>query len=127
MGKMKELYVDGVEASKEADAVFREYQNEQLRAFMTDKGTKHDAGKLDLTLMPKAAIESAVRALAYGANKYGRDNYKKGIDETRIKAALLRHLFADIDGEQVDSESGLQHLDHVAACVAMWAFMRGKK
>jgi|SRR6185312_14093137 len=122
-----EQYVDAAEASKEADRIFREYQNDKLAAFVSGRGTKHDGNKPDLTLVNRQVVEAAARALMYGARKYGRDNYKLGIDENRIKAAILRHLFADLDGERLDPESGLEHLDHVAAGVAMWAYQRSRK
>lgn len=82
-------------------------------------GTKHDKGKPQITLVPRAAIEGAAQALMFGAGKYGRDNYKKGFEQTRLLDAAMRHLIAYTDGEDLDPESGLSHLDHALASVSM--------
>lgn len=87
-----------------------------------DTGTKYDGGKPDLSLLPKAGLEAAARAFMYGASKYSRNNYKKGMDWSRLVAAALRHLTAWNDGEVMDQESGLNHLDHALACLHMLAF-----
>lgn len=82
-------------------------------------GTKHDAGKPDLSLIPRPAAEALARALMFGAQKYGRYNYTQGFEASRLVAACLRHLLAWQDGEDCDTESGLSHLDHSIACLAM--------
>jgi hypothetical protein len=82
-------------------------------------GTKHDEGKVDLTLVPLIALEAEARALMFGEKKYGRYNYTAGFESSRLTAAALRHLYAYIGGEDVDSESGLLHLGHARACLAM--------
>lgn len=85
-------------------------------------GTKHDAGKPDLTLLPQEALHSIARAFEYGAKKYTRGNYKKGMAYSRVLAAAFRHGFAYASGEQRDPESGLSHLAHMGACVCMLLF-----
>ena len=65
--------------------------------------------------------ERSARALAFGAKKYGRNNYKKGFKLTRLLDAALRHLMARARGEEKDPESGLDHLDHFCACICMIA------
>ena len=35
-------------------------------------GIKHDAGKIDLTLIPLIAIETEAKVLMFGEQKYGR-------------------------------------------------------
>ena len=82
-------------------------------------GTKHDDGKPDLSLIPRAAMNGIARALMFGANKYGRYNYCKGFANTRLAAACLRHVMAYLDGEDIDPESGLSHLDHALATLSM--------
>lgn len=66
--------------------------------------------------------------MAYGANKYGEGNYKQppdisklryGLPEVRYVDAMMRHILKFIAGEEKDSESGLEHLAHVLANVAI--------
>jgi hypothetical protein len=83
------------------------------------QGRKDDTGKLPLHLVPVALIASAARAFGYGADKYGVDNWRIGFVRSRLFAALLRHLYAWWNGEDRDSESGLEHLDHAAATLGM--------
>lgn len=81
---------------------------------------KYDNGKPPLDLVSRRLVEGAARALGYGAAKYERHNYLKGgLEVSRLVASLLRHTFAWQWGEDVDEESGLSHLDHMAACVQM--------
>jgi hypothetical protein len=83
-------------------------------------GVKHDSGKVDLTLIPLVALESEARALMFGEAKYGRYNYTQGFEASRLTAAALRHIYQYIAGEDVDKESGLHHLGHARANLAMY-------
>lgn len=85
----------------------------------TVTGTKHDAGKVDLSLVSKASYDAEAGALMYGEKKYGRHNYTAGFDASRLVAACLRHVTAWNDGEDLDPESGLSHLAHAKACLGM--------
>lgn len=84
---------------------------------------KHDAGKPELDLLaliPDFASTQIARALRHGGEKYGFHNfYKKGATFRRYGAALLRHTFAWLRGEDFDPESGLHHLAHAGACVVI--------
>lgn len=82
-------------------------------------GTKHDSGKPDLSIVPLIAIEQEARAFSFGEKKYGRYNYTAGFETSRLVSAALRHIHAYNSGEQVDGESGLHHLGHARACLAM--------
>lgn len=97
------------------DYVFYDVDLEKIEE--SEGGLKYDNGKPDLSLVDRSLVEAAARALMFGANKYGRDNYKKGIALERIYASLLRHIFARMSGEFKDPESGLDHLDHIAGNV----------
>lgn len=57
--------------------------------------------------------------MRFGADKYGRFNYKGGIAHTRLVDAAMRHLIAYASGEDIDPESGLPHVDHAAASINM--------
>ena len=56
--------------------------------------------------------------LAFGAIKYDWDNWKKGMDHSRILDATLRHVYKYANGENKDDESGLNHLKHAATNLA---------
>jgi hypothetical protein len=82
------------------------------------EGTKLDAEKNRLDLLPVVAIERTGWVLTYGAQKYAPDNWRK-VEGWRWRyfGALLRHLFAWKRGEKLDPESGHPHLAHAACCV----------
>ena len=86
---------------------------------MADGGIKKDAGKPRVELVPTELIIGAGRALGYGATKYDVDNYRRGIATRRLIGAILRHLLGWLSGEDLDPESGLDHLDHAAADLGM--------
>ena len=87
------------------------------------KGKKNDEGKPDLTLVPKEALWGMATALTYGADKYGRHNFRNGLEYSRLAAACMRHLTAYMDGETLDPESGNNHLYHALASLAMLTYM----
>lgn len=78
-------------------------------------GKKFDAGKPQLGLVTKSLLWGISAIMTLGISKYGRDNWREGLEWHRPYDALLRHLTAWWDGEDVDSESGLSHLWHAAA------------
>jgi len=82
------------------------------------RGTKFDGGKNRLDLIPPACIEGIGRVLTFGAKKYAPYNWSKGIKYSRIIGAIKRHLLAIEKGEDIDPESGLLHIHHVACNVA---------
>lgn len=81
--------------------------------------TKNDREKPRTDLLPPDALMAVAEVLAYGAEKYDADNWKKGTDWHRYYGAALRHLFAYWEGEDLD-ESGYLHLAH-AACNVLFA------
>ena len=91
------------------------------------EGKKYDQGKPDLSLLPRELLEETARAFEFGAKKYGRSNYKKGMDWHRVTASAMRHLVAFGNGEDMDSESGLSHLAHLGACVGMLLYYTKNK
>lgn len=49
-----------------------------------------------------------------GAKKYAPNNWRKGLAYSGCYASARRHLAAWMEGEEVDPETGLSHLGHVA-------------
>jgi hypothetical protein len=82
-------------------------------------GTKHDGGKPDLSLIPLAFLEPLARTLMEGERRYGRYQYLRGFRNVRLLAAALRHIYQYLRGEECASDSGLPHLAHAAANIAI--------
>lgn len=79
---------------------------------------KGDAGKrkTPLGLIPASAMEEAARVHALGADKYGPWNWRDtGVSAMTYVHAIMRHLNAWRDGEDIDNESGVSHIAHIAA------------
>jgi phage gp36-like protein len=85
---------------------------------MQQAGNKDDSLKLDWTLLPVQPVKAVLEVLAFGAKKYGRNNWQR-IEQSqqRYLAAAMRHLTAVIDGEWLDDESGKPHLAHAGCCI----------
>lgn len=81
------------------------------------EGIKYDAGKLPYELLPLDAIESVVKVLRFGADKYGSRNWERGMGWGRLFGAATRHLTAWFRGYGLDEETGLSHLSHAACCI----------
>lgn len=76
--------------------------------------------KIPLSLWPPAATVYGALGLADGAAKYGRNNWRKdGVIASIYVDALLRHVFAWFEGEEYDTESGVPHLGHALANLAI--------
>lgn len=84
---------------------------------------KYGDKKLPVHLVPPALVLGAARALGEGAVKYNPYNFRKDMVESMTYAgAILRHILAWIDGEDLDPESeypGKTHLDGVAGSLAI--------
>lgn len=63
-------------------------------------GLKFDAGKPDLSLVPYTAMVETARGFMLGERKYGRFNYLKGMEASRLVAAALRHISQWNSGEE---------------------------
>jgi hypothetical protein len=86
-------------------------------------GIKNDNEKPPLDLVTLEFLIGTAQALAFGANKYGRHNFKEGINYSRLIAAALRHINQYNAGLDNDEESGLSHLSHAAASLNMLMWM----
>ncbi|MBK8467617.1 MAG: hypothetical protein IPL32_17525 [Chloracidobacterium sp.] len=82
------------------------------------EATKHDASKATLGLIPQSALIQEALVMAYGENKYGRDNWRGGMAWSRLIDAALRHTLAFNAGETFDKETGIHHLAHARCNLA---------
>ncbi len=91
---------------------------------MTDKPTNPKdlvgSGKIPLHLWPTTATVMGSMGLLDGMLKYGRSNYRAvGVRASIYYDAACRHLNAWFEGEEVDPDSGLPHMAHALACLAI--------
>jgi hypothetical protein len=82
-------------------------------------GTRYNDGKLQWSMAEMKALEPMIRVLMFGAMKYERNNWKKGLKLDEILDSLQRHYVAILSGEANDTESGLPHIGHLL-CNAMF-------
>ena len=73
-----------------------------------------------ISVIPTASLLHLGEVMKLGATKYGPFNWR----ETPVPAetymdAAMRHLLSWQDGEDTDPESGMSHLAHVMACMAI--------
>lgn len=86
---------------------------------------KADAGKIRPTLVPPSLTMAVAAVREYGCRKYHDPDNWLQVDPQRYRDALYRHWLSYLDGEDVDSESGLPHLWHLACNVAFLIEMDG--
>lgn len=79
-----------------------------------DKAIKYDEDKPRPELIPPCALMEIANVYAHGAKKYAPNNWRKGMEWSRIYGAVLRHLFRFWSGQNIDPESGYCHLAHAA-------------
>lgn len=88
---------------------------------VSELGARFNAGKAPLSMILEAryGLQGMAGVLAFGAKKYARGNWHKGLKHTEVCDSMLRHISAYLAGENVDPESGLPHVDHIF-CNAMF-------
>lgn len=79
---------------------------------------RFNKGKVQMSLLPKSLLEETAKVLMFGAQKYDKNNWRKGMKYTSVYDSLQRHLTAWLDGEDIDEESGELHLAHAACNIA---------
>ena len=85
---------------------------------MSSEGIKYDSAKPKMNLLPPKAIVEVAKVLTFGAEKYDAENWRKLDDlQNRYTAGALRHIFAHMDGEKLDPETGLSHMAHALCCL----------
>jgi len=84
-------------------------------------GARFNSGKPDFNLIPLVTLEDEARVWEYGKKKYSAWNWVKGMPWSVPFACAMRHLSAWQRGEDLDPESGLPHIAHVACNLRMLA------
>ena len=86
---------------------------------MNDQTAKADAGKAQLTLVPRKIILDIAAIREYGNEKYGDPENWRQVSDERYRNAAFRHFLAYLDDpKSVDQESGMPHLWHLACNIA---------
>jgi hypothetical protein len=75
-------------------------------------GTRADRGKARVDLIPPEVLIELGKLYEHGAKKYTPDNWRRGMDYSRMYGSLMRHLLKFWSGEAMDEE-GFHHLDAV--------------
>lgn len=76
--------------------------------------------KSPMSVIPTPFLHALGLAMMEGALKYGRHNYRAaGIRFSVYYDAVMRHMNAWWEGEDVDPDSGLPHPVKAAACLAI--------
>jgi len=91
-----------------------------------EKSERYNEGKLKWSLVHFKSLIPLVKVLMFGAKKYSPDNWKKRLDKKEILESLARHLFALMDGEENDRESGESHIGHIMSNAMFYAYHRSK-
>jgi len=78
------------------------------------RAKRFNEGKLRVDLVPPEVIEGLAKVYQMGAAKYGEHNWQNGAPWCESVASLERHLLAWRKREDLDKESELNHLLHVA-------------
>lgn len=76
---------------------------------------RYNEGKAPFSMFMEArhALTGMAAVLQFGAKKYDRGNWRKGLPHADICDSMLRHISAYLAGEDNDPESGLPHVDHI--------------
>ena len=77
------------------------------------RGLRFNEGKNQLDLISPLLLEEVGKILTFGAKKYGRYNYRKGMEWSKCIASLKRHLNEFEKGVDFDDESNELHISHV--------------
>jgi hypothetical protein len=103
--------------------MYREYEeassveNQDLKINNGETNMKYDNDKTQFALIPPEALEEIGRVLTFGSSKYGPNDWRHDGDCTewsRTYSSIQRHLNAFWSGEDLDPETGLNHLSHAA-------------
>lgn len=90
----------------------------KVNGISKDQSAKADKGKLELSLVNPQLVKAVAEVRMYGTEKYGDSENWRKVEPKRYVDALYRHLLAYIEGNEVDEESGLSHLAHMACNIS---------
>jgi len=80
--------------------------------------SKKQEGKPELGLVYRSTMIAIARVRRFGIDKHGNSEDWRSTPEVMHHDAMLRHLFAYMEGEEFDAESGEPHLAHLITTAA---------
>lgn len=76
--------------------------------------------KVSISKLPAVAIVHGAHAMEYGASKYEAYNWRENAVVASIYIdAAQRHLLTWFEGQETAKDSGVHHLGHALACMAI--------
>ena len=95
------------------------FEPKDAKPVPNNQTAKADAGKPQLTLVPRKIIWAIAKVRMYGNKKYGDPENWRQVEKERYRDAMMRHMLQYLDDpDGVDEESGIKHLHHLACNVA---------
>ena len=98
---------------------FVPYELNPERQRQVTGGVKDNASKSRVDLIPSKPLIGVGHVLAFGAKKYKPNNWRLGLRWSDTLASAMRHLLAFADGEDIDPETKLPHIDQ-ALCQVLF-------
>jgi len=98
-----------------------------LEAAVREHAQRFNDDKPQWSLVDFESFEDMVKVLEFGAKKYSANNWKKGLEINKLCESMLRHVFAFMNGETNDPESGLPHIGHIQCNTMFIAHMMKHK
>lgn len=118
MGLNSESVISPLEMVYDPLEMVHEGEDEEMTEGRSQE-VKADAGKPQLTLVPRQIIWDIAEVREYGNKKYHDPENWRRVEVQRYRDALLRHLLKYLDDpDSKDEESGISHLSHAATNMA---------
>lgn len=92
----------------------RAFRVEETRVTDPATGGQKGAKPEKYSMIPAWPLSEIARVYGFGANKYERDNWRKGYAWSLSLDALMRHIELFRSGVSEDNETGYHHLAHAA-------------
>ena len=105
---------DWVGRNDAVEADIRHEQGPGETRITSETGGQKGAKAQQFSQIPTPSLMALAETYSYGASKYSRFNFRNGYDYSLSFDAMQRHAWAWNDSEDLDPESGLNHMAHVA-------------
>jgi len=89
-------------------------RNKPIGMSVSETGGRKETKAEAFHLLPWESLEEVARVYHFGTLKYEPHNWRRGIPYSLLFAAAMRHLSRWYQREDIDPESGLNHLAHAA-------------